>query len=306
MTVSLPVFLLRRLATIVFVVVTATALTFVFFRVARPEIYAFDDRSVLTALLDYLDRAFLHFDFGVSFDAGNDDIATLIRQRFGADVSLVAGAVVIGVLGGLAGGVVCAARPDTVAARLLYAGATLALCAPVYWMALVAVYLFGPDYGQVELPIFVALGTYVPLTENPVEWAHSLLAPWLIASLPLGAMCLRMTRSTMVGTLQEEYVRTAVAKGVPDRQILRRHAAPVATAPVVSLTGANMTTVVANVLLLEQIFNVPGMFRLTTSAIADENYPVLQAITVLAALLVVVGNSLADLILAWLDPRVRA
>lgn len=306
MTVSLPVFLLRRLLTVVLVVVIATALTFVFFRLARPEIYQFDDRSVWAALIDYLNRVFLHFDFGVSFDAGNDNIAELIRQRFGADVSLVAGAIFIGVIGGMAGGAVCAARPRSLLARALFAGATIALCAPVYWIGLVAVFLFGPDYGLFELPFFVTLGSYTPLTENPFAWAHSLLAPWLIAALPLGAMVLRMTRSAMVGALEEEFVRTAVAKGLSDRAVLRRHARPVATAPVVSLTGANITTVVANVLLLEQIFNVPGMFRLIPGAIADENYPVLQAIAVLAALLVVVGNLIADLVLAWVDPRVRA
>lgn len=305
MTVSLPVFVLRRLATIALVVVAATTLTFLFFRVARPEVYAFEHRSIWAALLDYLERAFLHFDFGTSWEAGDDNIALLIRDRFGADVSLVAGGVLIGVVGGMIGGVVCAARPRTLVARLLFGGATLALCAPVYWLGLVSVFMFGPDFGLYELPFFVSLGTYTPLLENPIEWAHALLVPWLLVALPLGAMCLRMTRSAMVDVLEEEYVRTAVAKGLSEREVLRRHAAPAATSPVVALTGANITTVVANVLLLEQVFNVPGMFRLTTSAIANENYPMLQAITVLAALLVVVGNVLADLVLAWIDPRVR-
>lgn len=287
-------------------VVVATSLVFVFFRVARPEIYAFDDRPLWGALGHYLERAFLHFDLGDSWEAGNDDIADLVRDRFGADLSMVAGGVAVGVLAGLAGGAICAARPRSIAARLLFAAATVSLCAPVYWAGLVAIFLFGPDFGLLELPFFVALGTYTPVTEDPVAWAHALLMPWLLVALPLFGMVLRMTRSSMVDVLDEDFLRTAAAKGLTERMVLRRHAAPIAATAIVSAVGANMPTVVANVLLLEQIFNVPGMFRLTTQAIGDENYPVLQAITILAALIVVVGNALADIALAALDPRVRA
>lgn len=305
MTGPLPLFVLRRIATVVLVVVVATSLTYAFFRLARPELYAYDGRSVLGALVSYLERAFLHFDFGVSWQAGQDNVAELVRTRFGADVSLVVGGVVIGVVAGMAGGAVCAARPRSLAARGLFAAATLALCTPVYWLGLVSVFMFGPDYGLIELPIFVSLGTYTPLTQDPLAWAHALLVPWLLVALPLAAVCLRMTRSAMVEVLEQDYIRTAVAKGLSGQQVLRGHAIKPSAAPVISLTGANIPILVANALLVEQIFNIPGIFRLTTGAIGDEDYPILMAIVVLAALLVVLGNMLADIVFAWLDPRVR-
>lgn len=306
MTASLPIFILRRLAEVVVVMAGAVSLTVWFFRVARPEFYEFEGRSNLEAVLDYLERAFLHFDFGRSWEEGQVPVAYYIREGLGADLSLIAGGLVIGVLGGMAGGVLCAIRPRSIAARVLSALSALALCAPVYWTSLVVIYLFAPDYGYLELPGFPPPGTYVPLAENPLEWMRALAAPWLVLAAPIGAIVLRMMRASMRDVLDEDYVRTATAKGLPERLVMRRHAAPAASAPVVSLTGANMTTMVANALLIEQVFNVPGVFRLTSIAIAEENYPVIQGIVFTGALLVVVGNLLADVVHAWLDPRVRA
>jgi peptide/nickel transport system permease protein len=115
-----------------------------------------------------------------------------------------------------------------------------------------------------------------------------------------------MTQSSMREVLDADYLRTATAKGLRRRTVVRRHALPPSATPVVTLVGANMAILVTNVVLVEQIFAVPGVFALTRRATEVGDFPVLQGIVVVAALLVVCGTFLADAVTAWLDPRVRA
>jgi peptide/nickel transport system permease protein len=138
-----------------------------------------------------------------------------------------------------------------------------------------------------------------------LAWLQSLWLPWIILGLPLAAITMRMMRATLAETMDEDFVRTAYGKGLTPARVLRRHAVPAASAPVISLVGVSMGTIITNAILLEFTFSIPGIFSLMTRALGEGDLPVIEGVAIAGALLVVLANLLADLLHAWLDPRVR-
>jgi peptide/nickel transport system permease protein len=303
--VSYLTFTLRRLVAAVLVALCVSAITFVMLRVLRPEAFA-DSRPLPVQLADFLWGIVTQFDLGRSRQAPGRPVSELVLRGLPADLSLFAGALVIGVAAGVAGGVVCARRPRSAAAWLLRVLALLALCAPVYWVGLLALLLFGSGVG-VLVPLFIVeTGNYEPLTQDPLAWLRSLLVPWLVTGAPLAAICLRMTAATLRDVADEDFLRTALGKGLSERTVILRHALPVSVAPTLSVAGAYVPLLVGNALLVEQVFNIPGVFRVTTDAVSQGDFELLQGLVIAGAILVVLGNLAADLLLARLDPRVRA
>ncbi|MEN3283265.1 MAG: peptide/nickel transport system permease protein [Solirubrobacteraceae bacterium] len=299
-------FVVRRLLSVVAVVVGAAALVFSAFYAFRPERIA-DGTGYPHQLLHFLDRAFLHFDLGTSWQRqlSFQPVAPLLRHSFPADLSLVAGGLVTGTLLGIALGAVAVRRRGTLMGRGLDVFAAFGMSAPVYWVGAMAIVFFHPDVGRfARLPISKP-NTYQPLTHDPLSWLQSLWLPWIILGLPLAAITLRMMRATLAETLEEDFIRTARGKGLAPGRVMRRHAVPAASAPVISLIGVSMGTVITNAILLEYTFSIPGMFSLMTNALGNVDLPVIEGVAIAGALLVVAANLLADLVHAWLDPRVR-
>jgi len=129
--------------------------------------------------------------------------------------------------------------------------------------------------------------------------------PWIVLGLPLAAITMRMMRASLAETFEEDFVRTARGKGLSPGRVMRRHAIPAAGAPVISLVGVTMGTLITNAVLLEYTFSIPGMFSLMTQALGNADLPVIEGVAIAGALLVVTANLLADVLHAWLDPRVR-
>ncbi len=257
-------------------------------------------------MVRYLRDVFLHGDLGISRERPFLPVSTVLRQAVPADLALFVGAMVFGVVAGIYGGVLCVRWHGTFRARIMEGLAALFLCAPVYFVALVVLFMFAPSIGP-PIPIFfVAPNSYVGLTDDPLVWLKAMFVPWIVAGLPLASMCLRMVRATMPEALEEDYVRTAEAKGIGPRRIEFRHALPLALAPTFSLVGAYAPTLLANVVLVEAVFGIPGMYRLIPSAMDQANFPVLMGIVIVGAVFVVVCNAISDVLLAAIDPRVRA
>ncbi len=297
-------FAARRLAAAVLIAAAVSAITFVMLHVLRPESF-FDTRPLPTQLGDYLWSAFTQFDLGNSYQPPFRPVGDLIRERITADISLFAGALVFGVAAGVVGGVICARHPRSWRTRALHVTALLALCAPVYWTGLLTILLFGSGIGRV-IPIgFVDTGTYESLTDDPVAWFGSLLVPWIVAGAPLAAFCLRLTEAGMRDADDTDFVRTALGKGLTHRAVAYRHSLPAAVSPTVAFAGAYTPLLVANALLVEQVFNIPGVFRYTSGAVSNGDFPLLQGMVLVGAVLVVLGNLTADLVLARIDPRIR-
>jgi peptide/nickel transport system permease protein len=301
---SYAVFAARRAVAAVLVTFAVSAITFLILHLLAPWGFA-DTRALPIELLSYHERVFFHLDFGISQQQPFQPVATLLADALPADVALMAGALVVGVLLGVAGGVACAQRPGTLLARALDGAAAVFLCAPVYFVGMLVILIFGPSVGG-PIPVFlVAPGTYAGLFEDPLAWLRALAVPWVVAGLPLAAMVMRMVRATLPEAQQEEFVRTAAAKGLTPRRITVWHALPVALPPTLSLAGAYAPLLLTNVVLVEAVFGVPGMYRLIPSALDNANFPVLQALVVAGTVIVVACNALADVALAALDPRIR-
>jgi peptide/nickel transport system permease protein len=297
-------FAVRRVMAAYLIAVLVAAITFVMLHVLRPESF-FDPRALPVQLVDYLWHAFTQFDLGQSYQPPFRPVSDLIRERIGADLSLFIGAAVFGIVAGMAGGVVCARRPRSPSAYVLRLFATLAICAPVYWVGLVVILLFGKGIGLlIGIPI-IDTGLYQPFGSSPIGWFGSLLVPWMVTGAPLAAICLRLTASGMREVDDAEFVRTAYGKGLSERRVALRHSLPASAGPTISFAGSYAPLLVSNALLVEQVFNIPGVFRYTTGAINNGDFPLLQGMIIVGAFLVVFGNLVADLVLARLDPRVR-
>ena len=294
---SLPVFALRRMLAAAVLAVAVSALTFLTLHGLYPEAFG-DTRPLLVELWHFLVATFVHFDLG-----RDGEIATEIGRGLGADFSLLIGAMAFGIGAGMAGGVVCARHPGTWRARILQLVGLLALCTPVYVIGMAAILLFKPGI-DAPLPFgILPYHGYVPFFENPLKWLHSLLMPWIAAGLPLAAVCMRMTRAEMIEIRGEDFIRTAAAKGLSPAAISVRHVLPVAMPPVVSLAGAYTPLLIGNVILIEKVFDVPGIYQVIPSALSLGDYLMIQGIVIVTAVFVVIVNGLVDIALAALDPR---
>jgi peptide/nickel transport system permease protein len=295
-------FTLRRLASVAAVILLVTTLTWVTFHGLRPELFAYDERPVLVQLGDYLYRAFVHFDFGRSWEPGRTSVAETLKEGLPADLWLLAGGLAFGLPAGILAGAVVAARPRTRLARVVETISMLFLCAPVYVIGLGLLLLFGDQIGVVDLGIPLR---YTYFADNPLGWATSLVVPSIVLALPLAAGCQRMMTVAMRDIAHEEYVRTAYAKGLRERTVIRRHEVPASVAPVLSLAGVSVPLLVTNMVLVELTFSVPGVFQEIRTAMAEADFPVIQGTVVAAAFLVAVSTLVVEVALGWLDPRVR-
>src|SRR5918998_1620528 len=230
---SLGRFVIGRLLSVVAVVVLVTAVTWLVFRGLRPEFFADDDRSVFIQLA----------------------VADLLREGIVADLWLLGGGLAFGIAAGVTAGAYVASKPRSAAARLIETVAMVFLCAPVYVVGLSALLLFGA--GIAVSGIGIVPLRYVEFGESPVRWLGALIVPWNVPGLPLAAACERMMNSSMREVLHEEFVRTALAKGISRRRMLRRHAVPAAVAPVLTLAGGSLPGMVTHPGAVALTFNVP-------------------------------------------------
>jgi len=297
-------FVAQRALSLIAVVVMVTVVTWLCIHLLRPESFAFDERNLVVQLGDYLYRAFLHFDLGNSWENNQPPVADMLREGLPADLWLLAGGMAFGLLLGLAAGTVVGARPRASLSRLIETVSMVFLCAPVYVVGLGVLLTFGA--GIAVSGIGIVPLKYVPFEESPIRWLGSMITPWIVLGLPLAALCERMMNSSMREVLHEEFVRTALAKGISHRQMLRRHAVPAAAAPVFTLAGVTVPVMVTNMVLVELTFSIPGVFQTIRSSMDDADFPVIQGTVIAAAFLVAAASLIVDVALAWLDPKLRA
>ena len=275
MGASLAKFALLRLLSVAGVVVMVTAITWLAIHLLRPESFAYDQRHLLVQLGDYLQHAFLHLDLGTSWEDQRAPVAGMLREGLPADLWLLGGGLVFGVVVGVAAGARVAAAPRSAPARLIETVSMIFLCAPVYVVGLALLLLFGSGIAVLGVG-FIPL-RYVPFEESPLRWLGSMVVPWIVLGLPVAAVCERMMNSSMREVLHEEFVRTALAKGLSRRAMLRRHAVPAAVAPVFTLAGVTVPVMVTNMVLVELTFSVPGVFQNVRDSMADADFPSCRA-----------------------------
>jgi peptide/nickel transport system permease protein len=251
----------------------------------------------------YMRDLVLHFDFGYSYEY-DAPVRDLIFDRLPATLALVSGAMVLWLLTGIPTGIISAIRSRSLLDRATMMTALVLISAPVFWLGLVALFLFAEDVGV--FPILPGIGSYVPLSEDPLGWVGSLILPWIVLAAASAAIYARYMRSSLIEVMGEDYIRTARAKGVPERRVILHHGVRSAITPVITLLGLDIGVLLAgNAILTESVFNIPGVGRLVFGAIESADLPVIQGVVLLGAFLIVLCNLLVDIAYAYLDPRVR-
>jgi peptide/nickel transport system permease protein len=231
------------------------------------------------------------------------------------DIALLVGSLVCGVAIGLAAGLVGGARRRGAVDRALGVGSAVGLSMPVYWFSSIVLVLFAPQSGYLlQIPFLSWYGGYVSFGDSPLRWLQSLWVPWLVLAAPLAAMVYRMTRASLAEVVTEDFVRTARAKGLRERVVVRRHALRAALSPVIGLVSVNVALLVTNVIVIERAFNLPGFFRVAHigqfNGLGEGKEPPIllddvQALIVEASLLIALTMFVADVLRAKLDPRAR-
>jgi peptide/nickel transport system permease protein len=260
------------------------------------------DRPFWVQYWIYIRAIVLHFNFGYSYQY-SQPVKTLIFDRLPATVSLTVGAVVIWVSVGMTVGAISAVRQHSVLDRLTMTGSLVAISAPTFWLGLVALLLFSKDIGKIH--IFDGAGTYVGLTANPGRWFGSLILPWLVLAASLAAFYARLLRSQLIEVMSQDYIRTARAKGLRERQVIWRHGVRAAITPVVTALGIDIGFLLGGAVIVEAVFNVPGVGRLAYDGIRHADLPIIQGTVQLGAFFIVIANLIVDIAYAFLDPRVR-
>jgi peptide/nickel transport system permease protein len=250
----------------------------------------------------FLKQLVLHFDLGYSYQT-NTPVRDQIADRLPATISLAAGAAVLSLAAGIALGTLSAVRRRSLLDRVTMGGALVGVSAPVYWMGLVALYLFAKDIGAIG--IFEGAGSYTGITEDPWQWFQSLLLPWIVLAISFTAIYARLLRGSMLEALGEDYVRTARAKGLRERRVVGRHALHGAITPLVSVAGVDIGVMLGGAVLTETVFNIPGIGLLAYDSILTGDLPAIQATVLVSGLFIVTANLLVDLAYALIDPRVR-
>jgi peptide/nickel transport system permease protein len=234
---------------------------------------------------------------GYSFQQ-HQTVTSLIGQTLPVTASIAVGAAVLWLLAGVAAGVVSALRRGKIVDRGVMATAIVGVSAPSYLVGLLAILVFGfklnvlPDSG------------YVPLLQNPAQWAFHLVLPWCALAFISAAIYARLTRSQMLDALGEDYVRTARAKGLRERRVIGRHALRNVMIPVITLFGLDLGALLGGAVITEKVFSMYGLGALLIGAVQTTDLSIISGVTLLAAVFVIFANFVVDLVYKLLDPRV--
>jgi peptide/nickel transport system permease protein len=312
----LVVLLLRRLSTMLLTLLAATVVVFVVLELLPGDPASVilgtgaraDTLAALRAQLG-LDRpplerylvwvgGLVRGELGASYTYGVP-VAQLIAERSVVSLPLALMAIVLSTAIAIPVGVFAASRRGAVADTALMGVTQLGVAVPNFWFAMLLILLFAVWLG------WVPAGGFPGWDAGWWPALRSLLLPAVALALPQAAILARLTRSAVLEALSEDYVRTARAKGLNRREAVWRHAVPNALIPVVTIMGLQFSFLVAGTIIIENVFYLPGIGRLTFQAIAQRDLTVVRDLVVVIAALVIIVNFVVDLLYFWLDPRLR-
>lgn len=256
------------------------------------------DRPVLVQYLDWLGRA-LQGDFGYSLHS-RVPVMELIGQRLPATLQLAAAATVVSLAVGVPVAIISAMYPGSWIDRSLSAWNALALGVPTFWLGILLILLFA-----VHLRWLPSASAHVPFWSDPLGALRNLALPAVTLGLYVSGILARFLRASLVSELRSDYVRTARAKGLPERQILLGHVLRNALLPFITIVGLSLTNFIGGAVVTEAVFTFPGLARLLITAISQRDYPLIQGCIVVILVLYVLVSLIVDILYAYADPRIE-
>lgn len=316
-------YIIRRLMYVVLVVLAVTLVAFgIFFLLPSTDpAVAFAGRNPTPELIQeveeqlgldepvpvqyalYVKRLFLGDEYGwpglgLSYNT-RSPVLDEVKSRASVTLQLAIGAAILWLILGVSVGVLSALKRRTATDRIAMGFALLGVSAPVFWLGLVSLYIFWEQLGW--LP-----GTgYVSFADDPVDWFLHMILPWSVLALLFAAIYARVVRGNMLDTMSEDYIRTARAKGLPERRVVGKHGLRPGLTPVVTLLGIDLALLVGNTVVTETVFNMPGLGNYILISTDSGDLPGVLAVVVLASFAVAFLSLVSDIVYAYLDPRVR-
>jgi len=240
----------------------------------------------------------LHGDLGISI-MYNQSISSIFVARLPITLYLSFIALILSTLIGITAGVFCAIRRNGFLDQFVSLLANIGVAVPIFWLAILGVYFFGLILGWLPIQGWIAP------TDDFVKSSKGAILPIIMLAIPSIAVMARQTRSSMLEVIRQDYMRTAWAKGLRERSVVIRHGLKNALIPVVTLLGIQVRVLVGGSVLVETVFNIPGMGRLLVSGAFNKDFLVVQAGVLLVGVVVCFANLIVDLSYGWLDPRIR-
>jgi peptide/nickel transport system permease protein len=262
------------------------------------------DRPVWQQYVDFLDDIVVHQSLGHSY-ATRQPVTEIIKEAAPITASLVIGGVILWLLVAIPAGIFSALRPRSLLDRSAMTFVLIGISAHPVWIGLILIYFVGYRAGLTPLGGYCDF--FSPSTDcgGPVQWAHALILPWATFALLYAALYTRMIRANVLEAMNEDYVRTARAKGAPEWLVMRSHILRNAMLPIVTMLGLDIGVLLGGAIFTEQVFGLPGLGKTAITHLEGFDLPTVMGITVFATIAVILCNLLVDLVYAIIDPRIR-
>ena len=255
------------------------------------------DQPLLVQLVRWY-GGLLQGDLGRSILLGKPVVAATM-ERLPVTIGLSAYSLVLTLALGVLAGVIAALRQNSWVDQLAMMFAMIGISVPNFFLGLMMIIFFAVKLG------WLPTGGYVPFTEDPVGWLRSMTMPAISLAMLQAGLLARITRSTMLEVLRQDYIRTARAKGLPQRQVVFKHALANALIPIVTVVGIIVSLLLSGAVVTEALFSIPGIGQLLTQAVLSRDYPMVQGGLLLVTAFLLMVNIGVDILYAAIDPRVR-
>jgi peptide/nickel transport system permease protein len=263
------------------------------------------DRPIYIQYLKFLRNLVWHHSLGYSF-FNRQSVNTLVLQAAPVTASLVIGGAILWMLIAIPVGILSALRPRSVLDRASMTFVLIGISAHPVWIGLIFAYFIGFKWSITPITGYADF-INPPLGEagGPVQWAYHLVLPWMTFAILFAALYVRMIRANVLETMNEDYVRTARAKGAPESRVLRSHILRNAMLPVVTMLGMDIGIALGGAVFTETVYSLPGLGRTAVGALFNYDTPTVMGVIVFACTAIIILNLIVDLLYAVIDPRIR-
>jgi peptide/nickel transport system permease protein len=263
------------------------------------------DKPVYQQYGDFVWRLVYHHDLGFSW-YNREDVNQIIADAAPVTASLVLGGAFFWLLLAIPVGVLSALRPRSLLDRAAMTFVLIGISAHPLWIGLIFAYFFGYKWGITPITNYADFFNPPPgQPGGPVQWAYHLVLPWMTFMILFAALYVRMIRANVIETLNEDYVRTARAKGAPEHLVMRRHVLRNAMLPVVTMLGMDIGLALGGAIFTETVYSLPGLGKTAVQALNNYDIPTVMGVIVFSTIIIIVFNLVVDLLYAVIDPRIR-